>query len=106
LEFGAWQNNLRNDAGATQENYLQTVVRLGKEAGIYPNGFASFADDAGWYGARLVTMDFLNQRAMQDLLRATRTTTWLAHFYTPLAPVATTTDPTIFAPPSKRPLLE
>lgn len=106
LVFGAWTNNLRNEAGATQEDYLQAFVRLGKEKGIYPKGFASFADDAGWYGARLVGMDFYNQRTMLDQLRATRTTTWLAHFYTPLAPVATTGDPTVFAPPAQRPLLE
>lgn len=106
LVLGTWQRNLRNAAGATQEDYLPAFVRLAKAAGIYPNGFASFADDAGWYGARLAAMDFFNQRAMLDQLRATRTTTWLPHFYTPLAPVATSTDPTIFAPPAQRPLLQ
>lgn len=106
LVLGTWLRNLHNAAGATQEDYLPAFVRLAKEAGIYPNGYASFADDAGWYGARLVAMDFLNQRAMLDQLRATRTTTWLAHFYTPLAPVATSTDATLFTPPAQRPLLQ
>lgn len=104
LVFGAWTRNLRDANGATQEDYLPAVVRLGREAGVYPNGFASFADDAGWYGARLVAMDFLNQRAMLDQLRATRSTTWLAHFYTPLTPVATTTDRAVFTPPVQRSL--
>jgi hypothetical protein len=106
LVFGTWTRNLRDTNGATQEDYLPAFVRLGREAGVYPNGFASFADDAGWYGARLAAMDFLNQRAMLDQLRATRSTTWLPHFYTPLAPVASTTDRTVFAPPSQRPLLQ
>ncbi len=106
LVFGTWTRNLRDAGGATREDYLPAFVRLAQAAGIYPGGFASFADDAGWYGARLVAMDFLNQRAMLDQLRATRTTTWLAHFHTPLAPVATTTDRTIFAPPVQRPLLQ
>jgi hypothetical protein len=106
LVFGTWLRNLRNADGATQEDYLPAFVRLASAAGIYPNGFASFADDAGWYGARLVAMDFLNQRAMLDQMRATRTTTWLAHFYTPLAPAAASTDPTAFAPPAQRPLLQ
>jgi hypothetical protein len=103
LVFGAWQRNLRNAQGATQEDYLQAFVRLGKESGVYPNGFQSFADDAGWYGARLAAMDFLNQRTMLDQLRPTRTTTWLAHFYTPLA---TTSDTQMFASPPERPLLQ
>lgn len=106
LVLDTWQRNLRNATGATQEDYLPAFVRLAKAAGIYPNGFASFADDAGWYGARLVAMDFFNQRAMLDQLRATRTTTWLPHFYTPLAAVATTVDQTVFAPPVQRPLLQ
>lgn len=106
LVFGTWQRNLRNAQGATQEDFLPAFVRLAKEAGIYPNGFVSFADDTGWYGARLVAMDFFNQRAMLDQLRATRTTTWLAHFYTPLVAVSTTSDNNVFAPPTQRPLLQ
>lgn len=105
LVFGTWLNNLRTTTGATTEDYFQAFVRLAKEKGIYPNGYASFAEDIGWYGARLVTMDFFNQRAMADALRVTRTTTRLANFYTPLA-AASTSDPTLFAPPSKRPLLQ
>lgn len=102
--FGAWMRNRRNAGGATQEDFLPAVVRLGQEAGVYPNGFASFADDAGWYGARLAAMDFQNQRAMLDQLRATRTTSWLPHFYTPLAAVGS--DPQTFVPPAERPLLQ
>ncbi len=106
LVLGTWQRNLRDATGAAQEDYLPALVRLARAAGIYPDGFASFADDAGWYGARLVAMDFLNQRTMLDQLRASRTTTWLAHFYTPLAAVATSTDPTVFTPSVQRPLLQ
>ncbi|MDP1028777.1 DUF6055 domain-containing protein [Sphingomonas sp. KR1UV-12] len=102
--FGTWLRNRRDANGATQEDYLPAFVRLAQAAGVYPNGFASFADDAGWYGARLAAMDFQNQRAMLDQLRATRTTTWLAHFYTPLA--ASGSDGQTWAPPAQRPLLQ
>ncbi|MFS0774394.1 DUF6055 domain-containing protein [Sphingomonas sp. 1P08PE] len=102
--FGTWLRNRRDAGGATQEDFLPAFVRLAQEAGVYPNGFASFADDAGWYGARLAAMDFRNQRAMLDQLRATRTTSWLPHFYTPLA--ASGSDGQSFAPPAERPLLQ
>lgn len=105
LVFGTWLRNRRNAGGATQEDYLPAFVRLAQEAGTYPNGFASFADDAGWYGARLVAMDFLNQRTMLDQSRATRTTSWLGHFTTPLVPVAGG-DATLYDPPSQRALLQ
>lgn len=105
LVFGTWLRNRRDANGATQEDYLPAFVRLAQDAGVYPNGFASFADDAGWYGARLVAMDFLNQRTMLDQLRPTRTTSWLAHFTTPLVPVAGG-DATLYDPPSQRALLQ
>jgi hypothetical protein len=81
----AWTANLRNAEGQTREHYLQTYVRLAQAEGVYPDGFRSFADDAGWYGARLAGMDFIDQRALRDVTQASATQTRASHFYAPLA---------------------
>ncbi len=106
IVWRSWRENLRNATGGTLEDYVQTFVRLGQASGAYPNGYKSFADDMGRYGARLAAMDFLNQRTMLDSMRATRTTSWISHFYAPLATVATTTDSTVYASSPQRPLLQ
>lgn len=103
LTFGTWLRNLRTPSGATQEEFLPAFVRLAQADGVYPNGWISFADEIGWYGARLVAMDFLNQRTLLDLMRASSTKTWLPHFYTPLA---TTSEPNVFRPHPERALLQ
>ncbi len=66
LVWGAWRHDRRLPTGDGAEDFLPAVVRLGQSSGAYPQGMRSFADDMGWYGARLVTLDFLNQRAMLD----------------------------------------
>jgi len=66
LVWGAWRHDRRLPTGDGAEDFLPAVVRLGQASGAYPQGMRSFADDMGWYGARLVTLDFLNQRAMLD----------------------------------------
>lgn len=85
LVWKAWTDNLRTPAGATTEDFLQAIVRLGQAAGRYPNGFASFADDMGWYGAQLAGMDFVDRRALIDATTASATETWASHLYAPLA---------------------
>ena len=81
----SWTQNLRDSEGATTEDYLQAFVRLGQAAGVYPHGFASFANDMGWYGARLAGMDFIDQRALIDATTASATQTLASHLYAPLA---------------------
>ncbi|MBB3880669.1 DUF6055 domain-containing protein [Sphingomonas pseudosanguinis] len=85
LVWRSWTENLRNSDGATTEDYMQAFVRLGQGAGLYANGFASFADDMGWYGARLAGMDFIDQRALIDATTASATQTLASHLYATLA---------------------
>lgn len=106
LVFGAWQRTRRNAGGVSQEDYVPAFVRLAKGDGVYRKGFASFADDMGWYGARLVTMDFVKQRAYLDMLSSLRTTKLVPHLLTPMVAVATARETNVFAPPAERDLLE
>lgn len=66
LVYRAWTKNRRDAKGRSEEGFVDAFVRLAGETGAYANGYLSFADDMGWYGARLVTMDFLDQRAWLD----------------------------------------
>lgn len=72
LVWGVWTQNARAAGGASTEDFVPTLLRLGRASGAYPRGMRSFADDMGWYGARLVTLDFMNQRALLDAAAATR----------------------------------
>lgn len=65
--WSGWTGNLRDGAGASKEDWTETFIRQAQAAGVYPSGYASFADDMGWYGARLVAMDFLHQQALTDI---------------------------------------
>lgn len=106
LVFGAWQRDRRDAAGMGLEDYVPAFVRIGQEDGVYPKGYASFANDMGWYGARLVTMDFVKQAVLNDILFSLRSKNLVPHFYTPLVTAGTAGDPTLFAPPASRDLLE
>jgi hypothetical protein len=66
LIWRAWQENRRGPDGQSEEDLLETVVRLGEQDGVYPNGFASFADDLGRYGGRLAANDFLQGKVFAD----------------------------------------
>ncbi|MEP9401696.1 DUF6055 domain-containing protein [Sphingomonas silueang] len=115
LVFGAWRRNLRDTDGTSREDYFQTFVRIAKADGVYPKGWRSFADDMGWYGARLVSMDFVNQRTFLDVLSIRerpsadsfgRKHTVPINFYTALTPVATGGQAAVYAPPAQRDLME
>lgn len=104
LVWRTWLQNRRTDAGATTEDYVQALVRLGQEAGVYPNGYKSFADDMGWYGARLAAMDFGAQRELtNELESAGGTAQRVAKRFVPLTAAATQG---VYASPAERPLLE
>lgn len=85
-------------------DYVDQLVVSGQKSGAFPLGFKSFAEDMGWYGARLVTMDFFNQRLLLDGMRPTQTTSSIGHFHTPLSRSAD--DPTVYTPPAERSLLQ
>jgi hypothetical protein len=72
LVWAGWTRNARTAAGASTEDFVPTILRLGTASGAYPKGLRSFADDMGWYGARLVTLDFMNQRALLDAVAQSR----------------------------------
>ena len=72
LVWAGWTHNARTASGASTEDFVPTILRLGTASGAYPKGFRSFADDMGWYGARLVTLDFMNQRALLDAVAQSR----------------------------------
>ena len=88
LVFGAWQRDRRDAAGMGLEDYVPAFVRIGQEDGVYPKGYASFANDMGWYGARLVTMDFVKQAVLNDILFSLRSKNLVPHFYTRWSPLA------------------
>lgn len=54
-------------AGDTLEMPIQTVVRLGQQQGVFPQGLRSFADSIGRDGARLAAFDFVSQKALLDI---------------------------------------
>ena len=104
LTWNAWRTSVQAGAWSNlTKDFVETLVPLGQKTGAYPQGYVSFADDMGWYGARLVTMDFFNQRNMRDGLRPTPTTNSLAHLYTPLAGGG---QASVYASPRERPLLQ
>lgn len=106
LVFDTWRHNRRDAKGASVEDYIPAFVHLARQRGIYPRGFRDFADDMGWYGARLVTMDFLKQRSLLDILNISRAAKVAQHFYTPLLSVEMPGEHAVFAPPAARNLLE
>ncbi len=97
--WSTWTGNLRTESGASTEDFVQTLVRQAAGDGVYPRGYQSFADDMGWYGARMVANDFRNQKTMADLRKSSR----IAKFYTPLR---TTGAATTFDSSMLRPLLQ
>ena len=107
LVFDVWTAPpaAQNGWAAAPRDFVEAILLRGKQTGAYPQGYASFADDAGWYGARLVAMDFLNRAHLIDFYRPTATTSSIGHFYTPLVATAGT-DVTTYAPPAERGLLQ
>ncbi|MCC4635802.1 DUF6055 domain-containing protein [Xanthomonas dyei] len=85
LVWDIWLKNQRNAAGDTVEMPMQTVVRLGQQQGVFPQGFRSFADSIGRYGARLAAFDFLSQKALLDISKDRAA----AKRYVPLKALAT-----------------
>jgi hypothetical protein len=103
LVWSTWLDNLRTAEGATTEDYLPAFVRLAQAKGIYPQGWRSFADDAGWYGAQLVAMDFKARQALNDLLRGRDGRQYYSKRFVPLT---ATSVPGAYDSPAQRPLLE
>lgn len=66
LVYGIWTKNRRDRAGASEEDPLETTVRLGKADGSLPEGWDSFGEEIGEMAARMVTMDYLNQGYLRD----------------------------------------
>ncbi|VXC83982.1 conserved hypothetical protein [Sphingomonas sp. 8AM] len=93
-----------NGWSARPRDYIDQVVASGQRSGFLPLGYKSFAEEMGWYGARLVAMDFFNQRLLLDGMRPTQTTSSIGHFHTPLA--RSGDDPTVYTAPAERSLLE
>lgn len=66
LVWRAWQENLRTPDGQSREEFIETIVRLGEADGVYPAGYRTFADEIGWYGARLAASDFEQGGVLTD----------------------------------------
>jgi hypothetical protein len=103
LLWSSWLNNLRSSTGATTEDFVPAFVRLAKASGAYPQGWQSFADDMGWYGAQLVAMDFQARQALSDILRGRD---GALHYTKRFVPLAATTVAGTYDSPAERPLLE
>lgn len=82
LVWGTWTASAAGTAPG--EDFLPTMIAAGRQSGAFPDGYRTFADDMGWYGARLVTMDFHNQRNFMDNIRTSDGKRLAATFYTPL----------------------
>lgn len=61
LVYDIWTKNRRNKNGASEEDQIETIARIGKQDGSLPLGLESFNEEIGEMGARLVTMDYINQ---------------------------------------------
>jgi Family of unknown function (DUF6055) len=103
LMWRTWLNNQRTAEGATTEDFVQAFVRLAQAASVYPKGFISFADDMGWFGARLAAMDF---EARQALLDWQYRLDGSLHFAKQFVPLVATATANVYTPPVERPLLE
>jgi hypothetical protein len=103
LLWSTWLNNTRTATGATTEDFVPAFVRLAQAAGVYPQGWKSFADDMGWYGAQLVAMDFQARQSLSDLLRGRD---GVLHYTKRFVPLAATTVAGSYDSPAERPLLE
>jgi hypothetical protein len=103
LVWKTWQSNLRTATGATTEDYVQALVRLGQVQGSFPNGYRSFADDIGRYGAQLATMDFQARQGLMPVLQGPAGQPLTAKRYVPLTATSKTN---VYASPAERPLLE
>lgn len=66
LIFEPWLKNQRMDNGTSEEDQMETTVRLGRRDKSLPYGWESFNDEIGEMGARMVTMDYLNQGFLAD----------------------------------------
>ncbi|WDJ07681.1 DUF6055 domain-containing protein [Xanthomonas campestris] len=97
LVWDMWLKNLRNADGDTLELPVETLVRLGQQGGQFPNGYRSFADTVGRYGARLAAFDFVSQKAMLDIGNGNAA----GKRYVPLKPLAA---PGRYASSPERPL--
>jgi hypothetical protein len=104
LVWSIWKLATQNGWSARPRDYVDQLVQSGIRTGAYPQGFKSFDDDMGWYGARLVTMDFFNQRNLLDGGRPSPTTSSVGHFHTPLVPSAG--NACVYTPPAERNLLQ
>lgn len=66
LVFDVWTKNKRAEGGVSEEDQIETTVRLGKSDGSLPKGWESFTDEVGEMAARMVTMDYVNQGFLAD----------------------------------------
>lgn len=61
LVYDIWTKNRRDKNGASEEDQIETIARIGMADGSLPLGLESFNEEIGEMGARLVTMDYINQ---------------------------------------------
>jgi len=66
LIYDPWLKNKRDGNGASEEDQLETTVRLGRSDKSLPDGWESLNDEIGEMGARMVTMDYINQGFLAD----------------------------------------
>ncbi|MGN7998933.1 DUF6055 domain-containing protein [Sphingomonas sp. 22176] len=69
LLWQVWTDNLREADGRSREDQMEAFVRIGQKTGAFPNGWRSFADFMGMFGARLAAGDFEMQKALLDYAR-------------------------------------
>ncbi len=70
LLWRIWTDNLREPGGRSREDQMEAIVRLGQTSGAFPDGWRSFADFMGGFGARLASGDFQMDKALRDYARA------------------------------------
>ncbi len=99
LLWRIWTDNLREPGGRSREDQMEAIVRLGQASGAFPNGWRSFADFMGGFGARLAAGDFQMGKALLDYARRVPAT----ERYAALSPGSAAGD---YRSPADRPLLQ
>lgn len=67
--YDIWPLSKHDDNGMATEDPIQTIMRVGKDRGVWKDGIAGFGDVIGELAARMVAWDFQNQYHMRKDMR-------------------------------------
>lgn len=68
--YEIWTKNRKDSEDRSIEDPLETIVRVAKEKGAFPRGWADFGDRIGTLAARMAGLDFEHQFSMERAIRS------------------------------------